>query len=59
MTDIKKIYNQRYNEMKSEFQAAQGEQYKNSAVLKCFSAYLWIRGEHEVLKKLLLSEVYK
>ena len=41
--------------MKAEFSPTAD---KNSATLKCFAAYLWGRGDHEVLKKIVLEEVY-
>jgi len=41
--------------MKGEFSAGAD---KNASVLKCFSAFLWVRKEHEVFTKILLGEVY-
>lgn len=41
--------------MKGEFSVGAD---KNASVLKCFSAYLWCRKEHEILTKILLGEVY-
>lgn len=41
--------------MKSEFSVGAD---KNSSVLRCFSAFLWARKEHDIFTKILLSEVY-
>ena len=41
--------------MKGEFSVGAD---KNASVLRCFSAFLWARKEHEIFTKILLGEVY-
>ena len=55
VNELRALYGQRYNEMKSEFS---GPAARNSLGLKCYAAYQWYRNEHDVLKRLLLAEAY-
>lgn len=55
VNELRALYGQRYNEMKSEFS---GPIDRNTLGLKCYAAYQWYRNEHDILKRILLAEAY-